>query len=263
MRNIIALLCIVFSLAACQPSSEKKEVETADTLTYAYDSVRVFSKHIPKNDYGRVDTPKAVISYPSFQNDTLNQYIKRRVFDSFAQEEPATSYQDIANSFVKGYDDFVLTDKETHQAWYLMIKISVLKQSANYLALKYIHSDYVGGAHGNTMISFLNYDPKTNKEIKLDSLIQPGKMNTLVTRAESIFRKNEKLKPTESLEDKYFFEKGKFSLALSFHVSDKGLVFLYNPYEIKAYAAGYTELIIPFSAIKDIAKPNTILTTLK
>ena len=263
MRNIIASLFLVFSLAACQNSSEKKLVETADTLTYTYDSVRVYSKHIPKNDYGRIDTSKAVISYPTFKNDTLNQFIKRRVFDSFAQEEPATSYEAIANSFIKGYDDFVLTDKETHQSWYLIIKINVLKQSPNYVALKYIHSDYVGGAHGNTMISFLNYDPKTNKEIKLDSLIQTGKMDTLVAIAESIFRKNEKLTPTESLEEKYFFEKGKFSLAMSFYVNEKGLVFLYNPYEIKAYAAGYTELIIPFSAIKDIAKPNTILTTLK
>ena len=77
-----------------------------------------------------------------------------------------------------------------------------------------------------------------------------------------IFRKNEKLSATEPLEERYFFDKGKFALAQSFYVNDKGLVFLYNPYEIKAYAEGYTELIVPFSALKAIAKSNTILTTL-
>ena len=263
MRNIIAILLLVFSISACQNRSDKKVKETTDTLSYTYDSVKVYSKHIPKNNYDRIDTPKAVISYPVFKVDTLNRFIKRRVFDTFAQEEPATSYQNIATSFIKGYDDFVITDKNTPQAWYLIIKINVLKQSPNYLALKYIHADYVGGAHGNTIISFLNYDPRTNKEIKLDSLIQAGKMSELVATAETIFRKNEKLTQNESLEDKYFFDKGKFSLAQSFHVNDKGLVFLYNPYEIKPYAAGYTELVIPFAAIKNIAKPNTILTTLK
>lgn len=264
MKNLLALL-ILFTIAACQSGRNKKEIEdqktpATDTLTYTYDSLKVYSKNLPKNNQNQTDTAKATISYPVFQNDTLNQFIKRKVFNYFAPEERATSYQEIANSFIKGYDDFVKTNKDTQQFWFLTIKINVIKQSDNYLALKYIHSDYSGGAHGNTTISYLNYNPKTNKEITLDSLIQPGKMQTLVNTAEHIFRKNEKLSPTESLEGKYFFDKGKFSLAKSFYVSDKGLVFLYNPYEIKAYAEGYTELIIPFTTVKNIAKPNTILT---
>jgi len=261
MKNSLAFLFLLLTISACQNGTDQKGktvIAASDTLTYTYDSVRVNSKNIPKKV---VDTPNAVISYPVFKNDTLNQFIKRQVFNYFAKEEPVTSYQAIADSFIKGYDDFVSTNKDTQQAWFLIIKINVLKQSENYLALKYIHSDYAGGAHGNTTISFLNYNPKTNQEITLDSLIQTGKMATLTNIAEVIFRKNEKLNATESLEEKYFFDKGKFSLAQNFYVSNKGLVFLYNPYEIKAYAEGYTELIIPFEAIKNIARPNTILTT--
>ncbi len=268
MKNIIACLFLVLSISACQNGKDKQaETESksvaSDTLTYTYDSVKVYSKHVPKNNESPIDTPKAVISYSVFKNDRLNQLIKRKVFNYFAQDEPATSYQDIANSFIKGYDDFVRSNPSTPQAWFLSINIEVLKQSPTYLSLKYTHTDYAGGAHGNTTISFLNYNPKTNAEITLDSLVQPGKMDVLTNIAEGIFRKNEKLSATEPLEDHYFFDKGKFSLAQSFHVTDKGLVFLYNPYEIKAYAEGYTELIIPFSAVKNIAKPNTILTTLK
>ncbi|WP_449436931.1 RsiV family protein [Pedobacter steynii] len=36
-------------------------------------------------------------------------------------------------------------------------------------------------------------------------------------------------------------------------------MFLYNPYEIKAYVYGTTELVIPFSELKEIAKPNSLL----
>lgn len=258
MKKILALLLMASGFMACQNGNHKSEptdTALADTLSYAYDSVKVYSQHVLK------DTTQASISYPVFKNDALNTYIKRHVFDYFAKEEPVTSYQDIANSFVKGYDDFVNNNKDTHQTWFLNIKIKVLKQTAHYLALQVIHSDYAGGAHGNTNISYINYNPQTNEEITLDSLIQKDKMPQLLSIAESIFRKDEKLATTESLADKYFFENDKFALANSFYIDDKGLLFLYNPYEIKPYASGITRLSIPFSALKDIAKPNSILTT--
>lgn len=259
MKHTLIFLFVLLAFSACQNGKKGtgENVSSKDTLSYTYDSIKVYSKN-PNN---LIDTPKASISFPVFKNDTLNQFIKRQVFNYFAEEEPITSYQDIADSFIKGYDDFVNTNKGTQQSWFLIIKINVLKQASNYLSLKYIHSDYAGGAHGNTTISFLNYNPKTNTQITLESLITQGKMETLVNIAESIFRKNEKLSATEPLEGKYFFDKGKFTLAQNFYVSDKGLVFLYNPYEIKAYAEGYTALIVPFSALKTIAKSNTILTT--
>ena len=66
---------------------------------------------------------------------------------------------------------------------------------------------------------------------------------------------------TESLKGKYFFLNDKFVLPERFYINDLGLVFLYNPYEIKPYSEGTTKLIIPFSALKGIAKQNSILTT--
>ncbi len=258
MKNLVVCFFLFLAISACQNGKDKaKQANKKDTLSYSYDSVRVNSKNIPNS----IDTAKASITFPVFKNDTLNQFIKRKVFDFFAEEEPATSYQDVANSFIKGYDSFVSENQGTQQSWFLIIKINVLKQTSNYLSLKYIHSDYAGGAHGNTNISFLNYNTKTNTMLTLDSLIEKGKMEALIQVAEGIFRKNEKLTPTETLTDNYFFDKGKFALAQNFHVTDAGLVFLYNPYEIKPYSEGYTELIVPFSALKKIAKPNTILTT--
>lgn len=254
---------ILFMFLACQ-NAKQKTVETEkkaiDTLSYTYDSIKVYSKYLPNSNQKIIDTTKASITFPLFKNDTLNQYIKRKVFDYFDEKETATSFKDVASSFINGYDDFVKSNPGTQQSWFLIIKINVLKQTKNYISLKYIHSDYAGGAHGYTGISFLNYNPQTNTSITIDSLIQKDKMNSLIKIAERIFRKNEKLSATESLEGKYFFDKGKFTLAQNFYISDKGLVFWYNPYEIKSYAEGTTELIVPFSALKSIAK-NSILTT--
>ncbi|RYG05949.1 MAG: DUF3298 domain-containing protein, partial [Chitinophagaceae bacterium] len=115
----------------------------------------------------------------------------------------------------------------------------------------------------NTHISYINYNLENGSEITLDSLIDASNRAKLLSIAEGIFRKDEKLTPTETLAGKYFFLEDKFSLPESYYVSDKGLVFLYNPYEIKAYAFGTTELVIPFASLKDIAKPNTILSSHK
>lgn len=265
MKKLIYLITIILFLASCRnEKTTDKKIDSipakADTLTYKYDSVKVLSKNwIKPKDNSIIDTANALIKYPVFNNDTLNNFIKRQVFNYFSPEEQATSYQDIARSFISGYDSFYKENPNTPQWWYLLIDIKVLRQTKNYIAISYIHSDYVGGAHGNTNISYLNYNPKTNQPLTLDSLIIADKKVELTKLGESIFRKDEGLTATEPLDEKYFFEHGKFSLAQSFYVGKEGLVFTYNPYEIKPYAAGITELIIPFAALKGIAKPNNIL----
>ena len=42
----------------------------------------------------------------------------------------------------------------------------------------------------------------------------------------------------------------------NFCITPKGILFLYNPYEIAAYAYGEIELFIPFSEIKSVVNPK-------
>ncbi|GAB1462374.1 DUF3298 and DUF4163 domain-containing protein [Pedobacter sp.] len=266
MKKIILPLLTVSLLWACTSENKDKKVAhviTAenDTLTYRYDSVKVVSNNLVKLAVNKqADTANAIVRYPVFENDSLNNYIKSQVLHYFGDEEMPTAFDDIASSFIRGYNEFYLENPGTAQWWYLLIDIKVIRQLHNYIALKYIHSDYAGGAHGNTVISYINFNPKTNQAITVDSLILPDKKVELLKIGERIFRSNENISATESLEKRYFFTNGKFSLPKNFYVSNKGLVFLYNPYEIKPYADGTTELVIPFSELSGIAKPQTILT---
>ncbi len=264
-KQLFLFFFLICALSACRNEKENKQakahVTVVDTLSYTYDSVVVYSKNVIKSTAKTADTTKASISFPIFKDETLNNYLKTQVTSYISPEEKSTSYQYIADSFVKGYDDFYKENKSSNQYWFLIIDLNVINQKANYIALQYLHSDFSGGAHPNTNFSLINYNPKTNVAITLDSLIDPSNKAKLISKAEAIFRKNEKLTPNETLTGKYFFNDDKFSLPENFYVNDKGLVFLYNPYEIKAYVEGTTELTIPFAALKDIAKPNTILTS--
>ncbi|RZM07685.1 MAG: DUF3298 domain-containing protein, partial [Pedobacter sp.] len=164
-----------------------------------------------------------------------------------------------AEDFIKGFDDFQKTNKDRIQTWFLDIRTEVVRQDPAYLSLLRKYANFSGGAHPNYSNNYINYDPVSHGEIILDSLLLPDSKAKLNAIAEQIFRKNEKLGPSDSLKGKYFFENDIFKLNENFTITDEGLKFLYNPYEIKAYVYGFTELTIPFAELKSIAKPNSLL----
>lgn len=253
---------------ACQ-SEKKTAVNTSPadssimnssvSLAFKYDSVKVYSN--PPLSAGKTvtDTSKAVITYPVFEDQTVNNFVLQKILGTADEGKKYDSYKAYADDFIKGFDDFRKAEKDYPQTWFLDIKTAVIRQTGNYLGLKVTYVNYSGGAHPNSIYTYLNYDPKDSKEIVLDSLILPGSMPKLTAIAEQIFRKNEKLSATASLKDGYFFENDKFKLNNNFTITDKGLQFLYNPYEIKAYVYGPTELLIPFSELRAIAKPNSLI----
>lgn len=260
----LALFLVSISFLACQ--NEKKSVNTADTtsiertadLSFKYDSVKVYSKNVVASE-NVTDTSKAVITYPVFSDQKINQFIEQKIMGFADEGEHFNTYQEFVNAFIKNFDDFRKENKDYGQTWFMDGKIEVVVQQPTYLSALVTYVNYEGGAHPNSNFTYLNYAPSTHKEIVLEDLISPDAMPKLTAVAEEIFRKNEKLSPTQSLKDSYFFEHDKFSLNQNFTITKEGLKFLYNPYEIKAYAYGITELLIPFAALKDIAKPNSLL----
>jgi hypothetical protein len=52
----------------------------------------------------------------------------------------------------------------------------------------------------------------------------------------------------------YFFENQRFILNDNFVLTQKGIKFLFNVYEIKPYTAGITELEIPYEKLNGILK---------
>lgn len=264
----LALFMISASLIACQ--NERKSINDSDStnlahhpsISFKYDSVKVYSNHTIVNENTK-DTTKAVLTYPVFLDSVVNQFVEQKMMNFANEGEHYNTYEDFGNAFVKNYDNFAKENKDYSQTWFMDGKIEVVAQQSDYLSALITFVNYEGGAHPNSTFTYLNYDPTNHKEITLDELINPESMPTLTAVAEKIFRKNEKLSTTESLKDKYFFENDQFNLNQNFTITNEGLKFLYNPYEIKAYVYGTTELLIPFAELKDIAKPNSLLNPAK
>lgn len=268
-KTYTGLFILLVSLAACQNRNTSNTTDlpgtalATDTLTYAYDSVKVSSKLVPAANTAATDTAKAVISYPVFEDTSLNDFIQGKVttISKTDEKSEAKTYQEIVTAFINDFDTFKKQYKESAQIWFLDTRVEVLQQIPGYLPAKCTAFNYMGGAHPNTVHIYINYDLNKKQEILLDSLLVPDGIKELTAVAEKIFRKNEKLSPDASLKDTYFFENDVFKLPSNFTITKEGLKFLYNPYEIKAYVYGTTELLMPFSEIKTLLKPNPILST--
>jgi hypothetical protein len=267
MRKLVLGLFCLF-IFACQTDNKNQDTSDSasataikpDTISYSYDSVKVYSKKPVSSNEQITDTAKAVIVYPKFNDSTLNQFIEARVCNNTSTPDKTyKSYADVTGSFVKSFDDYISYNEDNIQTWFLDVNVHVENQAKELVVLKFTQVDYLGGAHPNSSFTYVNYDLKSHNAVLLDSLLKPNTFSKLQLVAEQIFRKNEGLTANQSLADAYFFEKDKFHLNTNFKITKDGLEFLYNPYEIKPYAAGVTKLLVPYNVIKDLIKPNSII----
>jgi hypothetical protein len=278
MKKTTMIVIAAIGLMACK--NNKKDVVAADssstqpmdttavlkmdTIFYKYDSVKVYSKTPVSPNKDITDTAKATVIFPVFKSETINSEVKKIALVTDSPDDPIfKSYKELTTNFINGFERFKSEMKDNQHTWFKHIKITVLTQRDHYLGFSYDFMEYNGGAHGGYSKVFLNYNPVSKNVITLDTLLKPNAKFKLNAIAEEIFRKNEGLSATESLKGAYFFDKDVFALNNNFTITDKGLNFLYNPYEIKPYAAGITELFIPFENIKDLLKPNPVLPALK
>jgi hypothetical protein len=270
MKKSLAALLLVTGFYAC--SSDHKSDGTSDTtiqtktgmvidsLTYQYDSVKVYSKNRVSKNKQVTDTAKAVIVYPKFADEAANKFIMDRVIGLTGKQDIYRSYKDVASGFIKDFDTYQAANLNSTESWFQQINLKVVTNLPNYVSVLQTYVEYKGGAHANSLYTYFNYNPKNYQTITLDSLIKPEGMPKLRSVAENIFRKNEQLAPNANLSDSYFFNEGVFSLPQTFTVTKDGIKFIYNPAEIKAFAAGTTELTVPFDNIKDIMTTSSILT---
>jgi hypothetical protein len=263
MKNVCGLYFIGIALvfASCQwgVSPKAKDETVKDTLKYTYKFI-----HQRADDCGnKPDSTCTVVSvkYPVFDSaKALNMLVNTNLANLFMTEKKADStVEQMTKTFMRLYTDFRRSDPKSVMFYTLDSHANVLLQDSSITTLELGGYSYQGGAHGASFTGFINWNTKANKSVTLDDLFTPGYPDKLKTIAEGIFRKDEKLSDTSSLARDYFFKDNKFALNDNFSVTPIGLKFLYNQYEIKPYAAGQTELFIPYTQLKSLLRPNSVV----
>ena len=127
--------------------------------------------------------------------------------------------------------------------WYLDVTVTPIYNQKGLLVLREQHEEYTGGAHPNHFTKLFNFDATVPRRIALADFLKPGyqqKLDPLV-RAELNHREPEN--SFEHIND-------------NFAITPKGLVFVFDPYEVAPYAAGSFEVTIPWAKISNLLKEN-------
>jgi hypothetical protein len=116
-----------------------------------------------------------------------------------------------------------------------------------------------GAAHPNSGSVTLNYDLRNGKEIKLADLFNSGTSYIPVISNYCIKALTVRLKKNEGLDEDTLKEGAgaKAENFASWNVTRKGLLFTFDPYQVAAYAFGPQEVLMPFTALKDILKTDS------
>ena len=112
-------------------------------------------------------------------------------------------------------------------------------------------SSYTGGAHGMYTLSWHNYSIAGGYELALSDLFTPEQQESLLTLI-----KHKLYEQFEATGDEDLAAQGLFpeyiAATENFEVSEDGITFYYNPYDIAAYALGRIEVHISGEELKNL-----------
>ncbi len=130
-----------------------------------------------------------------------------------------------------------------------------LRESAGLVFVETESYTYTGGAHGMGLTRWQAHDRASGAPVALANwLADAAALRRVQALAEAVFRRQEGLRKGKGYQD-YFFDNGRFALPDNWRIRADTLEFIYNPYEIKPYAAGKTRLALPVSAIDSLIVP--------
>ena len=241
-------------------ASKERHLTATDTLEYHVEIFKEISPYFSGTDTS-LDTTFFAARYPIFtpEIDTL-------VRDAIFVDGEHTAAQ-VAESFLGGFNEYaeeqIQSDGGSFHSWFQNQDCDVMLNVPGFLSLKNTISSYTGGAHGIEIDVWSNYDIQDKQKLSLTDLIRDTTALRQIT--ENYFRKQEGLNDTSSYEGSYFFDNGEFALAENLGLTKNGLLFHYNPYEIKSYAEGPTTLGVPYPAVEKIMteKGRTLLKAIK
>lgn len=218
-----------------------------DTLEYHITTFKEISPYF-SGDGTTVDTTYYAARYPVFSPE-IDSLVREAIFID-GEHSPVQ----VAESFLGGFNEYaeeqLANEDNSLHAWFRNQNCEVVLNVPGFLTLQNVITEYTGGAHGIEVEIWSNYDLLDKKKLTLADLFQDTlALNQIV---ETYFREQEQLSDTSSYGNHYFFDDETFRLADNFGLTPRGLLFHYNPYEIKSYAEGPTQLLVPYDALEAI-----------
>lgn len=188
----------------------------------------------------------------------INAGLLRPVFEQGADAAAANSPEALMAQFFALYETTLNDDPASALfGWAVERTIRVVYNTPRVFVIETSDYSFTGGAHPNSMSLYANFDPRQGRKLALDDLFQPGYRERLIRIAEQEFRRARQMGPGDTFESAgFWFDNNQFRLPDNFFISERGLSFFYNPYEIAPYAMGSVEFTLSRAALQSILRPD-------
>ena len=201
-----------------------------------------------------------MVNYPQFQGSdtdsvtTINRFIGEKVIQSISgydfSENDESKKEDLDHIVQEIFIDFnqFLQDVPKTAANHWTIELNGGKSSETETIITVFLSEYsyLGGAHPNSYQTYLNFNKETGEVMQLEDIVTDK--IALLKIAEKRFREVYEIAPNQPLSEAGLFD-NKLTLPENFAVTQEGLLFFYNTYEIAPYAAGPYQFTIPWEQL--------------
>lgn len=194
--------------------------------------------------------------YPQVEGDAR--------FDKFNREARGLIMKDVAAFKSAGTSEpsepgNVLADEARESS--LDIGYQIRYATDDLISVAFTEGDYSSGAaHPNSSTTVLNYDVKNGKKLALADLFN-AKANYLSAISSYCIKelKDRSKKDKDSMLDDDMMKSGASARVDNYKawaITKKGLWITFDPYQVAAYAAGPQYVLVPYSALKDLIKPD-------
>ncbi len=201
----------------------------------------------------RVRYPLFSPSVSTVKVDSLNQFVQETLLGKYDPRGVSPVLSAVLDTLVGQFR--ALPSDVPHIPWHIERTIDVVGDTLGLLTLDVAESRFTGGAHPTTMHLYYVLDPSTMQTMTLDDLILPGSRDHLRSLAEAAFRHARNLKAGESIARAGFtFPGGNFELTMNVGLTNEGMLFYYNPYEIAPYVMGPTVVVVPWTDLRGILR---------
>jgi hypothetical protein len=179
--------------------------------------------------------------------------------DKFNQGVKSLATKEV-NDFKKGMEEMSAEDTpaDPEMSSYISMSPDVVLATDELVSVLFSVSNYeAGAAHPNSYGKVYNYDLKNGKTLQLGDLFKPGSNYLEAISRYAVSDLKKRLGP-EGVDDEWI-QNGAGPDAANYqgwNISKKGLAITYDPYQVASYASGPQHVIIPYSVLKEMIKPD-------
>lgn len=186
-----------------------------------------------------------------------DEYAPDSLFESSAQKAVAShiaAYKELEPEFEKE-----LKENEASYSceWEFDYTLATVYNRDSLLCYELSTSEYTGGAHGMYSDFYYTIDLSNWHRVVLDDIFRPESLDQVNHALLGQLLKSMNLAAPDSLLELGFFDTENIAATENFYLTDKGICWVFNPYEIACYATGQVHIEVPFKEIEMYMLPES------